>query len=86
MKNRRKRSSSSDTVAFLKEKCEREMKKNKQQNKANQFQIMVKKTLLQAIPHQQAQQQQQQSHNLHMIMAQQNLAIMSLLQKVMPKH
>ena len=96
MKDRRKRRSGSDAVEFLKEKCEREMalrekeiemKKNKQQDKANQFQIMVnqQQTLLQAMQQQQAQ-QQQQSQNLHMIMAQQNQAIMSLLEKVIPKH
>ena len=52
--------------------CEKEieMKKNEQQDKANQFQIMVnqQQTLLQAMQQQQAQ-QQQQSQNLHMIMA-----------------
>ena len=96
MKDRRKRRSGSDAVEFLKEKCEREMalrekeiemKKNEQQDKANQFQIMVnqQQTLLQAMQQQQAQ-QQQQSQNLHMIMAQQNQAIMSLLEKVIPKH
>ena len=96
MKDRRKRRSGSDAVEFLKEKCEREMalcekeiemKKNEQQDKANQFQVMVnqQQTLLQAMQQQQAQ-QQQQSQNLHMIMAQQNQAIMSLLEKVMSKH
>ena len=89
MKDRRKRRSGSDAVVFLKEKCEREMalcekeiemKKNEQQDKANQFQIMVnqQQTLLQAMQQQQA--QQQQSQNLHMIMAQQNQAMMSLLE------
>ena len=64
MKDRRKRRSGSDAVEFLKEKCEREMalrekeiemKKNKQQDKANQFQIMVnqQQTLLQAMQQQQ---------------------------------
>ena len=50
MKDRRKRRSGSDAVEFLKEKCEREMalrekeiemKKNQQEDKANQFQVMV---------------------------------------------
>jgi len=96
MKDRRKRRSGSDAVEFLKKKCEREMalrekeieiKKNEQQEKASQFQVMVnqQQTLLQAMQQQQAQ-QQQQSQNLHMIMAQQNQAIMSLLEKVVPKH
>ena len=96
MKDNRKRRSGSDCVEFLKEKCEREMahrekeiemKKNKQQDKANQFQVMMKQqqTLLQVMQQQQAQ-QQQKSQNLHMIMAQQNQAIMSLLEKVMSKH
>ena len=95
-KDKRKRRSGNDAVDFLKEKCEREMalrekeiemKKNEQQDKANQFQLMVnqQKTLLQAMQQQQAQ-QQQQSQNLHMIMAQQNQAIMALLEKVIPKH
>ena len=46
--------------------------------------VNQRQTLLQVIQQQQAQ-QQQQSQNLHMIMAQQNQAIMSLLEKVMPK-
>lgn len=96
MKDRRKRRSGNDAVDFLKEKSEREMalrekeiemKKNEQQDKANQFQVMVnqQQTLLQAMQQQQAQ-QQQQGQNLHMIMAQQNQAIMALLEKVIPKH
>ena len=93
MKNKRKRRSGSDAVEFLKEKCEREMalrekeiemKKNEQQDKANQFQVMVNQQ--QTLPAMQQQQAQQQSQNLHMIMALQNQAIMSLLEKVISKH
>ncbi|XP_044166330.1 uncharacterized protein LOC122950339 [Acropora millepora] len=89
MKDRRKRRSGNDAVDFLKEKCQREMalreKEIEKKDKANQFQVMVnqQQTLLQAMQQQQA---QQQSQNLHMIMAQQNQAIMALLEKVIPKH
>lgn len=95
IKEKRKRRNGNDAVEFLKEKCEREMtlrekeiemKKKEQQDKASQFEVMFnqQQTLLQAMQQQQAQ-QQQQSQNLHLIMAQQNQAIMSLLGKVMSK-
>jgi len=57
------------------------MTKNKEQDKANQFQVMVneQQALMQAIQQQQI--QQQQSQNLQMIMAPQNQLII-----VMSKH
>jgi len=95
IKERRKRRTGSDAVEFLKEKCEKEMalremeieiNKKEQQEKAGQFEVMFnqQQTMLQAMQQQQSQQQQQRQ-SLHLIMAQQNKAIMSLLEKVVSK-
>lgn len=96
IKEKKKRRSGNDAVEFLKEKCEKEIvlrekeieiNKKEQQEKAGQFELMFKQqqAMLQAVQQQQAQ-QQQQSQSMHLMMAQQNKALMSLVEKVLSKN
>ncbi|XP_067042243.1 golgin subfamily A member 6-like protein 6 isoform X1 [Acropora muricata] len=95
VKETRKRRSGNDAVEFLKAKCDKEMvlcekeidlNRKEQQEKVRQFELMFEQqqAMLQAMQQQQAQ-QQQQNQSLHLMMAQQNKAIMSLIEKMVSK-
>lgn len=88
-KEKKRRRSGSEAIEFLQEKSEKEMKLREkeielkvkeQEGKTDQFSQMM-----QAMQQQQAQ-QQQQTQNLQILMAQQNKAMMSLLEKVISKN
>lgn len=62
------------------------MNRKEQQEKVRQFELMFEQqqAMLQAMQQQQAQ-EQQQNQSLHLMMAQQNQAIVSLIEKMVSK-
>ena len=93
---RKSRRSSNEALQFMQEKAKSDMafreeelkiRKIKEETKAAQFQAMFtqQQSVLQAMAQQQAQQQQQQNQPMQMLMAQQSLAMMSVLEKLFQK-